>query len=163
MTEISYNEIPYKEILLLILGTLSTFLIWRLQYQKDKIKDIESQLSEKKYKLYSELVYIVFDLVNSNKINKPLSKEDVAKRIRDVKRDMFLYTPDSIFKTYTEWTLELNNPNASINHFKIYFKMMKLVRKDMGQSSTKIELDDFMLFLMQNKEEYLKFKEIHGW
>lgn len=35
------SDLPYKEILLLILGTLSTYLIWRVQYQKEKIKNIE--------------------------------------------------------------------------------------------------------------------------
>lgn len=41
--------------------------------------------------------------------------------------------------------------------------MMKLIRKDMGFGSSKISLDDFMLFLMQNKEEYRKFKEVNKW
>ena len=157
------NEIPYKEILLLILGTLSTFLIWRLQHQKDKIKDIESQLSERKYKLYSELVYIIFDILNASKVGKAISEKDIVKRMLDIKRDMFLYAPDVIFKTFTEWTLALNKSNATMNHFKIYFKMMKLVRKDMGQTSTKLELDDFMLFIMQNEEGYNEFKKTNGW
>jgi len=39
------NEIPYKEILLLFLGFLSTFLIWKIQYQKEKIKNIENLVS----------------------------------------------------------------------------------------------------------------------
>lgn len=163
MTDIPYNEIPYKEILLLILGTLSTFLIWRVQHQKDKIKDIESQLSERKYKLYSDLVYIIFDIMNGSKIGKPISEKDLVKRMLDIKRDMFLYAPDLIFKTFTEWTLALNNQNNATTHFKIYFKMMKLVRKDMGMSSTKIELKDFMLFLMQSEDEYKKFQEQNGW
>ena len=48
------TEIPFREISLLILGTLSTFLIWRIQHQKEKIKNIESQLSDRKYKMYSK-------------------------------------------------------------------------------------------------------------
>jgi hypothetical protein len=157
------NEIPYKEILLLLLGSLSTYLIWRVQYQKDKIKDIESQLSERKYKLYSELVYIIFDVMNSNKLGNPISESDLLKRMLDIKRDLFLYAPDIIFKTFTEWTLALNNPNNSTSHFKIYFKMMKLVRKDMGQSSTQINLKDFMVFLFQNESTYEEFKKINNW
>ena len=156
-------EIPHKEILLLILGTLSTFLLWRVQHQKDKIKNIESQLSERKYKLYSDLVYIIIDVMNAGKTGKTISEKDILQRMLDIKRDMFLYAPDRIFKTFTQWTLELNKANTSTTHFKIYFKMMKLVRKDMGQNSTKISLDDFMLFLMQSEDEYKKFKETQGW
>lgn len=40
---------------------------------------------------------------------------------------------------------------------------MKLVRKDMGQTKTKLNLDDFMIFIMQNKEEYQKFKQLYNW
>ena len=164
MTEIEIpNGIPYKEILLLILGTLSTFLIWKIQYQKEKLKNIENLVSEKKYKLYSELIYIFFDIANADKIGKKMSDRELVKRILDIKKDMFLYAPDIIFKTFTDWTLELNKTDGSVNQFKTYFKLIKLVRKEMGQIKTKINLDDFMLFYMQNEEEYKKFKEIHGW
>ena len=143
---------------------MSAFLIWRVQHQKDRIKDIESQLSEKKYKLYSEIVYLVVDLFMSGKAGeKKLTEKDIEKRLLIAKRDMFLYAPDNVFKTFTEWTLELQGQEAGVDHFKTYFKMMKLVRKDMGFRSSKIELDDFMLFLMQNKEEYRKFKELYKW
>lgn len=158
------ERIPYKEIMLSLLGTLSAFLIWRVQHQKDKIKDIESQLSEKKYKLYSEIVYLVIDLSMAHKMGeKALTGKDIQKRLLTAKRDMFLYAPDNIFKTYTDWTLELQGEHPGVNHFKTYFKMMKLIRKDMGFRSSKIDLDDFMLFLMQNKEEYRKFKEVNNW
>lgn len=33
----------------------------------------------------------------------------------------------------------------------------------MGQNGSKIELDDFMLFLMQNEDAYLHFKQEHNW
>ncbi|SNB19748.1 conserved hypothetical protein [Flavobacterium psychrophilum] len=157
------TEIPYKEILLLILGTLSTFLIWRIQYQKDKIKDIESQLSERKYKMYSELIYILFDISNAEKINEKVTDRDVLKRILSIKRDMFLYGTDDMFKTFTKWTLELNKEKNTTKHFKTYFELMKLARKDMGQKNTKIELDDFMLFYMQNEENYSEFKRLNNW
>ena len=158
------ESIPYKEIMLSLLGTLSAFLIWRVQHQKDKIKDIESQLSEKKYKLYSEIVYLVIDLSMAHKMGeKSLTQKDIQKRLLTAKRDMFLYAPDKIFKSYTDWTLELQGEQPGVNHFKTYFKMMKLIRKDMGFGSSKIGLDDFMLFLMQNKEEYRKFKEVNNW
>lgn len=163
MNELIITEFPYKEISLLILGTLSTFLIWRIQHQKDKIKDIENLVSEKKYKLYSELIYIFFDIANGEKIGKKMTDRELLKRILDIKKDMFLYAPDKIFRMFTKWTLELNKKNGTINQFKTYFQLIKLVRADMGNSKTKIELDDFMLFYMQNEEEYAKFKLIHGW
>jgi len=52
---------------------LITFLIWKIQYQKEKIKNIEKFVSEKKYRLYSELIYIFFDIANSEKKGKVMS------------------------------------------------------------------------------------------
>lgn len=162
MNEIIYSEVPYKEILLLLLGTLSTFLIWKIQYQKEKIKTIENLVSDKKYKLYSELIYIFFDITQGEKIGKTMTQKELLKRLFDIKKDMFLYAPDELFKTFTEWTLQIDK-GQTIDQFKTYFKLIKLVRKDMGQVKTKIELDDFMLFYMQSESEYKKFKEIHKW
>lgn len=158
------ENLPIKEISLLILGTLSTYLIWRVQFQKDKIKNIETQLSEKKFQIYSELVYIIFDTIHGEKIGKKVNDKELLKRILDIKKNMFLYASDEMFESFKNWTLELQKPgNNGVDHFKKYFELMKLVRKDMGQSNSKISLDDFMIYIMQNEEEYGKFKELYNW
>lgn len=77
---------------------------------------------------------------------------------------MFLYASDEMFLAFTDWSLELQKPgNNGVDHFKKYFELIKLVRKDMGNKNTKINLDDFMIYLMQNKDEYLLFKEQNNW
>ncbi|WP_079243199.1 hypothetical protein [Chryseobacterium indologenes] len=158
------DNLPYKEILLLVLGTLSTYLIWRVQYQKEKIKNIENQLSESKFKVYSELVHIIFDVIAGDKAGKKISNQDLVKRILEIKKNMFLYASDEMFLAFTSWSLELQKPgNNGVDHFKKYFELIKLVRKDMGNRNTQINLDDFMIYLMQNKEEYLSFKQQHNW
>ncbi|CAN1484788.1 hypothetical protein MCEGE10_00024 [Flavobacteriaceae bacterium] len=157
------NEIPFREISLLILGSLTTFLIWRIQHQKEKIKNIESQLSVRKYKMYSELIYLLFDITNAEKIGETVTQQEILKRILGIKKDMFLYAPDEMFKTFTKWTLELGKQTDSTTHFKTYFELMKLARKDMGQKETKIKLDDFMLFYMQDESAYKEFKKINNW
>ncbi|WFB69205.1 hypothetical protein [Chryseobacterium sp. WX] len=159
-----FENLPLKEILLLILGTLSTYLVWRVQFQKDKIKNIETQLSEKKFQIYSELVYIIFDTMHGEKVGKKITDKELLKRILDIKKNMFLYASDEMFESFKNWTLELQKPgNNGVDHFKKYFELMKLVRKDMGQSNSKISLDDFMIYIMQNEEEYQRFKNLYNW
>jgi hypothetical protein len=160
MNEIA-TQIPYKEILLSIMTFLSAFLLWRIQYQKDRVKNIESQLSERKYKMYSEFVYILFDITNATKTGKPVTEKEIIKRMAEIKRDMFIYAPDKVFKKFTEWTLKLSGGGSGITHFKTYFELMKMIREDMGNKGTKLKLDDFMLFYMQSEQEYEKFKETH--
>ncbi len=161
--KLSIEQLPLKEILVLILGSISTFLIWRVQYQKEKIKNIESQLSEKKYQMYSELIYLLFDITNGSKIGKKVSERDLMKRLFSIKRDMFIYATDEIFNKFKDWTLEIGDGSGATTHMKTYFELMKLARKDMGQNKTKLTLDDFMLFYMQDKEEYKKFKKENNW
>ncbi len=154
--------LPFKEILLLIMTALSSYLIWRVQFQKDKIKNIENQLAERKYKMYSELIHLLFDISNSEKIGKKISDKELLIKLLSVKKEMFIYAPDKIFKKFTEWLLQLNN-QGSVDHFITFFDLMKMMREDMGHLKTKINLDDFMLFYMQNRDEYKKFKEIYNW
>ncbi len=154
--------LPFKEILLLIMTALSSYLIWRVQFQKDKIKNIENQLAERKYRMYSELIYILFDISSSEKLGRKISDKELLTKLLSVKKEMFIYAPDKIFKKFTEWLLQLNN-QGSVDHFKTFFVLMKMMREDMGHLKTKINLDDFMLFYMQNREEYKKFKEIYNW
>ena len=82
------ENLPSKEIFLLIFGTLSTYLIWRVQYQKEKIKNIENQLSQKKFEIYSELVYIIFDTINGDKIGKKVGNNELLKRILEIKKNI---------------------------------------------------------------------------
>ncbi len=156
------KNLPIKEILLLIMTALSSYLIWRVQFQKDKIKNIENQLAERKYKMYSELIYLLFDISNSEKLGRKISDKELLTRLLSTKKEMFIYAPDKIFKKFTEWLLQLNN-QGSVDHFKTYFELMKMMREDMGHLKTRINLDDFMLFFMQNREEYNRFKEINNW
>lgn len=157
------TEIPYKELLLLILGSISTYLIWRVQYQKDRLKSIESQLSDKKYRMYSEVIYIFFDVTMESKTGVEVSQAEVLKRLIAIKKDMYLYASDDIFNKFKEWLLNLNNHDNPTKHFYDYYELIKLIRKDMGNEKTKLTLDDFMLFYMQNSQEYQTFKHQNKW
>ncbi|MCF8322824.1 MAG: hypothetical protein K9I26_06785 [Flavobacterium sp.] len=90
------TEIPYKEILVLILGSLSTYLIWRVQHQKERLKIIESQLSDKKYMMYSQLIHILFDSTQNTKLGKELSHEEMVNKIFAIK-EICIYTHQMIF------------------------------------------------------------------
>ncbi len=61
---------------------------------------------------------------------------------------MFIYAPDSVFLKFTEWTLEIEDNQGSVNHMKTYFEIMKLMRKDMGHKKTNINLDGKVSLLL---------------
>lgn len=156
-------ELPYKEILTWASGLSSAYLMFRVQAQRDKIKSIENQLSDKKYKMYSELIYIFLDLSRDSKLGKEATEQELVEKIYNIKRDMFIYAPDDVFRKFTEWVLNVGNANNPTKHFIIYYDLITLIRKEMGNRKTNLTLDDFMLFYMQNQDEYDKFKKMNGW
>ena len=113
--------------------------------------------------MYSELIHIFFDITLASKLGNEMSSEDVSKRFIEIKKDMYLYAPDIVFKQFTEWLLNLNVHINMTDHFNDYYKLITLVRQDMGNKETKITRDDFMLFFMQDRVEYEKFKIENSW
>lgn len=134
-----------------------------MQYQKDRLKNIESQLSDKKYKMYSELIHIFFDVKLASKLGTEMSNAELAIKIIGIKKEMYLYAPDEVFRQFIEWLLNLDVHENQVDHFNDYYKLITLIRRDMGNKNTKITRDDFMLFYMQNKREYEKFKIENKW
>lgn len=157
------TEIPYKDIFLLILPAIIAYLIWTVQHQKEKIRDIENQLSDKKYDMYSKIIHMFFDITMADKLGEKLSENDLIKKGIEIKKDMYLYAPDNVFIQYKTWLSRLETNENIGDSFKDYFKLITLIRKDMGNTATKITLDDFMLFYMQSEKEYNLFKANYNW
>lgn len=160
---IFFQSISSNGILLWILGIISTLLAIRIQFQNDRIKTIENQLSDKKYKLYSEVVYLYMDIIYNVKKEVTLTDVQTTDKIFSIKREMFIYAPDNIFKKFTEWALSLNDSEKVSNSFKIYYELISMIRREMGHKGTKLSIDDFMLFIMQNEKEYAIFKKSMKW
>lgn len=108
--------------------------------------------------MYSELIHTFFNITLASKLGNEL-----VRKIIGIKKEMYLYAPYEVFKQFTEWLLNLNVYENQIDHFNDYYKLIKLIRKDMGNKNTKITRDDFMLFYMQNKKEYENFKIENKW
>lgn len=153
-------QIPFTEVFSIVLTFVFAYLLWRIQNQKEKIKTIENQLSDKKYNLYTQVVEIFFEMLKATKSKDNIDEEALIKKMFEIKSGMLLYAPDPIFNAFTEWTLLINKSTA--DSLEQYVKMIRLIRKEMVTSSKMISYDQMMVFFMQNKEEYEKFKKAHN-
>jgi hypothetical protein len=147
----------YQIIITAILGiltTTTTISVVMLQRKTERLKIIESQLSQNKYKAYGELVAIFYDLLNEIKLDQKSSNEMIRTRLINSKKDVFIYGSDLVFKKFVEWLAYTTaNPEDS-KHFKLFMIMMIEIRKDMGNLKTKITPKDIMMSLLQNEKEY---------
>ena len=131
-------------ILLAVLG------ISHAQYREVLLK-----LSDKKYKIYSEIVTILFDMINRQKGLSKISNDELLKRIMDVKRDLLLYGSDKIVRKFFEW----EEHQLTKKRLWIWIELTCLVRKDMGNEKSKITPDDILLSLLSEKDEYESLKK----
>jgi len=131
-----------------ILGT------W-LKIYHDKLRDIKSKLSEKKYQTYNEILAILFDLINQTKNLVSVSEDEVLIRIMTVKRDLILYGNDKIIKKFFEW-----EENQLKDGYRLWnwAELAALARKDMGNKYTKINADNILRSLFNKQQDYLDFK-----
>jgi Tfp pilus assembly major pilin PilA len=146
-----------------ILGVLTvstTISVVLLQRRTERLKIIEGQLSQSKYKAYGELVAIFYDLLKETKTQKKMNNEDVMTRMINAKKDLFIYGSDIVFKKFVAWlTYTSTNPGDS-KHFKLFLSLLIEMRKDMGNPKTKLTPKDIMISLLQSEKEFQSVKDL---
>ncbi|MBF9143374.1 hypothetical protein [Hymenobacter properus] len=157
ITEVS---ISLSEILVAILVILTGSLGYIIKEQREKIKSIENQLSEKKYRVYHEIFSIFFDVFKAQKKLINTSNDDLALRMLDVKKDLIIYAPDRIVNKFFDWTNSTSSTNISPKHLKIFLELCVLIRKDMGHKKTSIGAPDILRAIIDGEDEFEKVKEL---
>ena len=152
--------IIYKDYIIYFVGILFAVLSYIIKIQYEKIKDVKSKLSQRKYELYEKVYSVLFKLIEKEKISKSKSKskESIESLILDIKKEMFIYAPDKILKKFLNWS---NNTEQETNEFKriqSFNELLILIRKDMGNHRTRINKDDVMRSILSSEEEFIKFK-----
>lgn len=143
-----------------LLTIIASGLGYVVKEQWDKIKTIQNQLSEKKYKVYYEIYSIVFDIFKEQKKLTGTPSNDLVSRLIDVKKDLLIYAPDEIVKKFLEWNIYVNNKQNDSRQFKLYIELFVLIRKDMGQTKTKISEQDIVRMIAPKDDDYEEIKKI---
>lgn len=153
-------SISISEIFVAVLLLIASGLGFIIREQKEKIKIINSQLSEKKYKLYSEIYSLLFDALKTTKTNKKANPNELGLKIIDIKKDLLIYAPDPIVQKFIEWNRFLANSDGNIMHGKIVLELYILIRKDMGHAKTLIIEEDILRLIMTTDPEVEEFKKM---
>lgn len=143
------------QILLAIFSATTLVSVSWLKIQNDKIRDIKSKLSDKKYQTYHEILAILFDLISQSKNIKSVSEVDILNRIMNIKRDLILYGNDKMVKKFFEWE---ENQHKSAYRLWNWAELAAISRKDMGNRFSKINTEKIFRSLFSNEKDYLKFK-----
>jgi hypothetical protein len=150
MVQILSTIIP---VLVILLGGIG----WLYKNEIEKRRQIEKQLSEKKYDVYNRLMDIFFYLLKQVKKNKDISVNDpsMIDKMLDIKKDLIIYASDDVFKSYYNWLINCQKSTVLIT----FAQLLISIRKDMGNPYSKITSDEFLISLIQNEEEYETLKK----
>jgi len=153
-------SISLSEILVAVLIIISSGLGYIIKEQKEKIKSINDQLSEKKYNLYYDIYSIFFDIIKAEKGMKNQNIKGIGTKIIDLKKDLLIYAPDAIVEKFIEWSSFASNNEGDMRHAKIFLELYILIRKDMGHPKTLITESDILRLIMTTDSEVDQMKKM---
>ena len=131
---------------------------WIIYRKTERIKIMENQLSDKKYKAYADVVSIFFGILKDTKSNKQVTNKSIIDKMIDSKRDIFMYGSDAVFYAFNSFlTKSSKNSNNQKEIMEAFLSFMLAIRQDMCGKKSKLSVRDILINLIQNDEEVDKF------
>lgn len=147
-------------ILISLLTISATVFVVILQRKTERIKIIENQVSQNKYKAYVELVQLFYETLKIIKAKKGDNFDHLSEKIFDAKKDIFMYGSDRVFRKFNDWLTYTSENPGDQKHLSLYLDLMLEIRKDMRGNKTRISRNDIMQNLMQNRNELKKLEHL---
>lgn len=129
-----------------------------IAWQTEKLRTMREQLSEKKCNAYADAVKMFYSVLKDAKANRTTSNKEMMDRMIDIKRDIFMYGSDKVFKAFNKWLLSTMNNNDKAQ-FAAFLDFVLEIRKDLCNGKTKLNKHDILLNLTQSEEEARKLFE----
>jgi len=76
---------------------------WIIYRKTERIKIMENQLSDKKYKAYADVVSVFFGILKNTKNDKRVANKSIMDKMIDSKKDIFMYGSDAVFYAFNSF------------------------------------------------------------
>ena len=149
------NIIAILSILISAIVAVAGFII---AWQTEKLRTMREQLSEKKYTAYADAVKMFYSVLKDAKANRITNNMEMMDRMIDIKRDIFMYGSDKVFKVFNTWLLYSTKDNNKAQ-FAAFLDFVLEMRKDLCNGKTNLNKHDILLNLTQSEEEARKLFE----
>lgn len=148
--------INISNLLLPILLTLFAGIGWLYKHEKEKRLQIERQLSEKKYQVYTKFFDLYFKIYENTKTNKKMPESEMLKVMLEIKKELLIYGSDAVVLKFFAWE-EFSNlgKNSLIPVTDVIIEM----RKDMVSPTTKINTTNFLRSIVKDSKEYEELRK----
>lgn len=129
-----------------------------IAWQTEKLRTMREQLSEKKCNAYADSVKMFYSVLKDTKANRATNNDEMMERMIDIKRDIFMYGSDEVFKALNTWLLLTGKDNDK-EQFSAFLDFVLEMRKDLCNNKTKLTKQDILLNLTQSEAEAKKLFE----
>ena len=145
--------------LLSAIATLTCALLGAILHRKtERIKIMEGQLSEKRYSAYAKLYDFFYDVFKETIDGKNINEKAMKNKLLDAKKELIMYGTDDVIFALNKYLASLTEVDIS-SQIDNFLDIMLLIRKDMCGKS-KLNRDDIMLNIIQDKNEMQKYKDL---
>lgn len=145
-----------KEIIITIMTVLVPAIVTAagivIAWQTKKLRTMREQLSEKKYNAYADAVKMFYSVLKDTKSHKTTNNKEMMLKMIDIKRDIFMYGSDKVFKAFNVWLLAANDGNNKAQ-FSKFLDLVLEIRKDLCNNKTKLTKHDILLNITQSEAE----------
>lgn len=122
--------------------------------QNEKLKTMRGLLSAKKAKVYADAFTMFYALLKDVKANRAINNKKALDNMMDLKRDIFMYGSDKVFRSLNSWLL-LTNSSDKMAQIRALFEFELAMREDLCHG-TKLNLFDVAKNFTQDEEEARK-------
>ena len=157
------------------IGVLSTILVAiiafiRVSYQinKNSKATLDLKLREEKSAIYDKVYSYIFDLLKDTLAHKELDKVSYTERYMELKQLLLFNASDRVLKHFIKLNFDTSKKNSVIT-LKNYFKLLLLIRKELGHKNKRIQEKDILKLLVANETDYeslcsqLGYKKKYCW
>lgn len=146
------NIIAVLSVFISAIATIAGIII---AWQTEKLRTMREQLSEKKYNAYADAVKMFYSVFKDVNANHTTNNSAMKNQLVDIKRDIFMYGSDKVFKAFNKWLLSTTESNEK-KQLAAFLDFVLEMRKDLCNNKTKLKTHDILLNLTQSEEEARK-------
>ena len=148
-----------NDLLIAIIGVLSALIVAMItfmgvwyQLKKTEVNALKAKLRDKQEVVYDKIYSYIFDLLNDTINKKILDKTTYISRYMEIKKLLLFHASDKAVLQFAKLNIEtdMNNPIETLRN---YFKLMILIRKEIGYQGKKVNEKTILQILIANKEE----------
>lgn len=148
-----------NDLLVAIIGILSAIIVAMITFigvwyklKKTEVNTLKAKLRDKQEAVYDKIYSYIFDILSDIINKKQLDKSKYINRYIEIKKLLLFHASDKVVLQFVKLNMD-REKNDSILTLKNYFKLMILIRKEIGYKGEKVKEKAILQILTTNKEE----------